>query len=109
MKRDDREPPPGLEDARGVVDEPFESDELLVRGDSQRLERERRWIDVARFRSLDAADDLREPRGRLDRRLAARLDDRPRDPPRHRLLAEIADDLRQLLGIECVDEIGRRT
>ena len=88
---------PDAQPAGGRLEKAIEPFELAVHPDAQRLERARRRIDahVAAARN-GAPHDRRQPAGGLDRRLAPRLDDRPRDPAREALLAVLEDRVGQL-------------
>jgi hypothetical protein len=77
--------------------------ELLVDRHAQRLEHARRGMRparLARIRRADALDEHGELLGGLDRRLAPRVDDGPRDASRLRLLAVAAEQGSQLVRVE---------
>ena len=59
-------------------------------------------------RGIDAADDRRQPSGRVNGRFASRFDDRAGDPPREALLAIGEDRVGQLALAGPRHQIGRR-
>src|SRR5206468_1178875 len=100
MERNDRQPRRGGQAAGGAFQESIQPVELAVDPDSKRLERPRRRIDaLVAAMGNRAAHDRGELAGRRERRVPAGGDDGARDAPRVALLAELVDDLRQLLFV----------
>ena len=98
MKRDDREPRAGAQPRDGGLEEAIEAVELAVDPDPERLKRPRRGIDAhvaARVESTRRTIDG-ERACRVDRRLAARLDQRAGDAPREPLFAVAEDRVGEL-------------
>ena len=76
MERDDDQPGARAQPPRGGLEKSIEPVELAIDPDAERLKRARRRIDARYPRVRNgAADDRGEPAGRVDRRLAPRVDD----------------------------------
>ena len=103
MVAEDHEPAAGPEQVEGGREAGLERLELLVDRDAQRLEDPGRGVGPARLARIgrrDLLDQGGKSLGRVDRRGPARVDDRPGDPRRLRLLAVATEERGQLGGVE---------
>jgi hypothetical protein len=106
MKRDDGEAATGLEQTRRIVEQSIELFELGVDVDADRLERAgRRMQPRAQLASLTMAHRIRDNVGQRVRRARACVDDRGRDASRVRLLAEVAEDPAEAVGVDAREEV----
>lgn len=107
MKADDRDSPARSQKFVHVFQELVEVVKLRVNSDPQRLESPGRGIDVSPFSWNAPANDLGKSGGGSDRFPFTFFDDPASNSPTVTFLAVFEDDVRQILGGESVDEIGR--
>jgi hypothetical protein len=110
VERDHGESAAGTEHRLGGRQRALDGPELVVHLDAERLEHALGGMALAeaRRRRDRGADQLDQLGGALDRRLAARADDRAGDRPRVALLAVAAEDVGQLALAGLVDDLARR-
>src|SRR5829696_6682489 len=110
VEADHREPAAGAEHLEGGGERVLELAQLVVDGNSQRLEDPlgRMPVAEARRRGDRGPDDLDELARPLDRPPAALASDRPRDLARVPLFAVALADLREVALAPFVDDLARR-
>ena len=108
VEGDDRETPARAEGSHGGLEAMLKVLELVVHGDTQRLEDARRGIDAAPTLPLHARDEAAEVIGSEERLAGAAANDRGSHPARLGLLAELAERAAQLALVPAVHDVRRR-
>jgi hypothetical protein len=108
--RDDDQPTPGAQTRNPGFQSLFESVRLVVDGDSERLEDERRWVVAATAADSSARNHGSQIGCGPQRRTATRIDDRVGELSRTRKVGVISEPLLELIRTCAAQQVcGRRS